>query len=257
MPRSRSQPEFSSLRTRSFRDSFGERNITSSKISASKAKDWGLIWDVVPLAVPLPPAADPAAGRAFRERRGIPADAPLLGCFGFQTPIKRTRVAIRALAAPALARAHLVVVGEVSQALDLAGEARSLGVAERLHVTGFVGFDEMEAGIAASDLCLNLRYPSAGETSASLLRILAVGRPAVVSEYAQFAELPADVVVRVPVAVVGDVSAISGMWPWCTVVTSSTAPRTKAAMVSLPRVRPSPSVVPSRISAGFQPHMRK
>lgn len=152
----------------------------------------------VPMGVPLPPPADPAAGRAFRERRGIPADAPLLGCFGFQTPIKRTRVAIRALAAPALTRAHLVVVGEVSPALGLAEEARALGVAERVHVTGFVGFDEMEAGIAASDLCLNLRYPSAGETSASLLRILAVGRPAVVSEYAQFAELPADVVVRVP-----------------------------------------------------------
>ena len=56
----------------------------------------------------------------------------------------------------------------------------------------------MEAAIAATDLCLNLRYPTAGETSASLLRILAVGRPVVVSDYAEFGDLPDEVAVHVP-----------------------------------------------------------
>ena len=55
--------------------------------------------------------------------------------------------------------------------------------------------------------------PDGGETSASLLRVLAVGAPAIVSDYAQFAELPDSVAVKVPlgedeveaiVAVVGD-----------------------------------------------------
>jgi hypothetical protein len=55
----------------------------------------------------------------------------------------------------------------------------------------------MEDAIAACDLCVNLRHPTAGETSASLLRVLAVGRPAIVSDYAQFAELPDDAVVKV------------------------------------------------------------
>jgi hypothetical protein len=54
---------------------------------------------------------------------------------------------------------------------------------------------------------------------------------------------------QMPVAVVSEVSVISGMWPWWTVVTGSTAPRTNAAIASLPRVMPSPSVWPSRISA--------
>src|SRR6185295_7942449 len=57
---------------------------------------------------------------------------------------------------------------------------------------------EFEAAIAAVDLCLNLRYPTAGETSASLLRVLAMGRPAIVSDYAQFAELPDEVALKVP-----------------------------------------------------------
>jgi hypothetical protein len=71
-------------------------------------------------------------------------------------------------------------------------------VAERVHVMGFVPFADFEAAIAAVDLCLNLRYPTAGETSASLLRVLAVGRPAIVSDYAQFADLPLEVALRVP-----------------------------------------------------------
>ena len=153
---------------------------------------------VVPMGVPLPLRPDPAARAAFRERLGVGSEMPLLGSFGFQTPIKRTGVAVRALARPELAAAHLVVAGEVSRILDLEAEAAAAGVADRLHVTGFLDADEFQAAIAACDLCLNLRYPTAGETSASLLRVLAQGRPAVVSDYAQFRELPEEVAVKVP-----------------------------------------------------------
>ena len=59
-------------------------------------------------------------------------------------------------------------------------------------------FEQLDAAISATDLCLNLRYPTAGETSASLLRILAVGRPVVVSDYADFGDLPADLSVHIP-----------------------------------------------------------
>jgi glycosyltransferase involved in cell wall biosynthesis len=158
----------------------------------------------VPMAVPLPPAADAAAGAALRARLGIPDRAPVLGSFGFQTPMKRTDVAVRALARPELAAAHLLVAGEVSPHVELAGLARRLGVADRVHLRGYVDFAELEEAIAASDLCLNLRYPTAGETSASLLRILAVGRPAMVNEYAQYRDLPDTVVVKVPLADTAD-----------------------------------------------------
>lgn len=153
---------------------------------------------VVPMGVPLPPAADPAAASAFRRRYGLSAEVPLLGSFGFQTKIKRTLIALAALAQPPLEDARLLIVGEVAHELDYQAEARRLGVAGRVVVTGFVGYDEFLAAIAATDLCLNLRYPTAGETSASLLRVLACGRPALVSDYAQFAELPDEVAVKAP-----------------------------------------------------------
>ncbi len=164
----------------------------------------------VPMGVPLPPPVSAAAGRALRERLGIAADRPLLGSFGFQTPIKRTLTAIGALASPRLADAHLLVAGEVSPALDFERRAREAGVADRVHVTGFLDYEEFEAAIAASDVCLNLRYPTAGETSASLLRVLAVGRPTVVSDYAQFAELPDEVAVKAPLGE-GEEEALAGL----------------------------------------------
>jgi glycosyltransferase involved in cell wall biosynthesis len=153
---------------------------------------------VVPMAIPLPAAVARERGRAFRRRLDIPVEAPLLGSFGFQTPIKRTEVAIRALAEPGLEQVRLLIAGEPSPYARYAELAAKLGVGERVTVTGFLPFAELEAAIAATDLCLNLRYPSAGETSASLLRILAVGRPVIVSEYAEFAELPPSVAIAVP-----------------------------------------------------------
>jgi hypothetical protein len=92
-----------------------------------------------------------------------------------------------------------MVAGEVAPIMELDQVAAALGVADRVHVLGFLPWGDFEAAIAACDLALNLRYPTAGETSASLLRILAAGRPAVVSDHAQMAELPDDVVVKVPV----------------------------------------------------------
>ncbi len=162
----------------------------------------GLRTRAVPMGIPLPPFSieqSRASGAIFRTEHGIPMDAPLLGSFGFQTPIKRTRAVLRALAAPGLATVHLLVGGEVSPSFDLAEMAAELGVAERVHFLGFLPFTAFETAIAAVDLCLNLRYPTAGETSASLLRILAVGKPAVVSDYAQSADLPDACVVKIPV----------------------------------------------------------
>src|SRR5262249_31651913 len=46
----------------------------------------------------------------------------------------------------------------------------------------------------------HLRYPSARETSAALLRVLAQGRPTIVSDLEHQSELPRDAVLRIDVA---------------------------------------------------------
>jgi glycosyltransferase involved in cell wall biosynthesis len=162
----------------------------------------------IPMGVPLPEPADASGRREWRSRLGLSAGEPLLGTFGFQTPIKRTDRVLAALARPELRQAHLVVGGEVNPRLRLRDQARELGIEDRVHFVGFLDYQDFEGAIAACDLCLNLRYPSAGETSASLLRVLAVGRPAVVSDYAYSSELPDEVALKIPLGD-GEVEALA------------------------------------------------
>ena len=172
----------------------------------------GLAVEAITMGVPLPPLVDPARGRDLRRQLGIPERAAVLGSFGFQTPIKRTGSVLRALATPALADAWLVIGGEVAPASRLAEQAQALGVMDRVRLLGYLPFERLQAAISAVDLCINLRYPTAGETSASLLRILALGRPAVVSDYAQSADLGDDIVCKIPVGE-GEVEALVASLP--------------------------------------------
>jgi glycosyltransferase involved in cell wall biosynthesis len=53
--------------------------------------------------------------------------------------------------------------------------------------------------MAACDVLVNLRYPTMGETSGSVIRGLSLGKPLVVSDVGWFSELPDDVALKVPV----------------------------------------------------------
>src|SRR5688500_829870 len=74
-------------------------------------------------------------------------------------------------------------------------------------MTGYVADDDFPRYYAAADRFVNLRYPTAGETSGTLIRALDAGKPVAVSDYAQFAELPDDVAFKVPLGA-GEVEAL-------------------------------------------------
>lgn len=62
---------------------------------------------------------------------------------------------------------------------------------------GHVSLKEFNSFIRHSDIVVNLRYPSMGETSAVVIRALGIGKPCIVSNDAWFSELPDDVVIKV------------------------------------------------------------
>ena len=105
-----------------------------------------------------------------------------------------------ARAASVLPRLRLLLVGPVPDAARLQELLARLGVRERTVVTGRVPLAELPAHIEAADAVAHLRYPTARETSAALLRILAQGRPTVVSDLEHLADIPAEAVVRADVA---------------------------------------------------------
>ena len=65
--------------------------------------------------------------------------------------------------------------------------------------TGFVDMDEFDSFIAYSDLVMNLRYPSMGETSAALIKILQMGKTCLINDDGWFAEVPEECAVKIPV----------------------------------------------------------
>jgi glycosyltransferase involved in cell wall biosynthesis len=149
---------------------------------------------------PLPEA--PGAARAVRARHGVAADDFVVGCFGLLTREKEVAVVARAVARAAvhLAGVRLLLVGPAPDRDALARLLAGVGVRARAVVAGRVPFAELGAYLEAADVVAHLRYPTARETSAALLRALAQARPTVMSDLENLAEVPAAAVVRADTA---------------------------------------------------------
>jgi glycosyltransferase involved in cell wall biosynthesis/SAM-dependent methyltransferase len=138
---------------------------------------------------------------AYRDRLGVDQDTPLIGIFGHLKPYKRIAESLRAFRRLLRMepRARMILVGEKHPDFQVDSLIRSLDLWGAVRVLGFTPIEDFAGYIAASDIVLNLRYPTVGETSGSLLRALGLGRAVMVSEVGAFAELPDDVCLKVPV----------------------------------------------------------
>ena len=187
----------------SFLCSHADRIIVHSEEAREKLlrRDPGRTVGVIrSYAVIEPPADRAAAKRAL----GISDDTLLFASFGFAHETKRTLPLLRAFArfAKEHEKAHYAFVGKLDS--SIAEEFRTIvaenALSERVTVTGFTELDTFKRYIAAADVCFNLRWPYYGETSGSLMRILAAGRCVVTSEVGSFAELPDDACLKLPCA---------------------------------------------------------
>ncbi|HZX10658.1 MAG TPA: glycosyltransferase family 4 protein [Acidobacteriota bacterium] len=55
---------------------------------------------------------------------------------------------------------------------------------------GHLPIEKVEEILNASDICINLRYPTMGESSASLLRMMGYAKPTLITDYGSYAEFP-------------------------------------------------------------------
>lgn len=154
----------------------------------------------IPMTVERAPVPD-ADVAALRARYTIEPGAFVVGSFGLLTREKRIETVARAVAraATALPALRLLLVGPVPDRPALDRLLDRLGVRERCVVAGRVPLAELAAHMQAADLAVHLRYPSARETSAALLRLLAQGRPTLISDLEHLADVPDAAVVRADV----------------------------------------------------------
>jgi 2-polyprenyl-3-methyl-5-hydroxy-6-metoxy-1,4-benzoquinol methylase/glycosyltransferase involved in cell wall biosynthesis len=156
--------------------------------------------------VPGTPIAHIAMHAVRREGREVGPGPPgragnevvQLASFGHATPEKGIERTLRALAGLKDGLPfHYTLVGEVSPFFNFQELVRELGLKDRVTVTGYVSLEEFERRIAETDIAINLRESTVGETSASLCRIMAAGVPAIVSDVGWFSELPGSAVVKI------------------------------------------------------------
>jgi len=132
-----------------------------------------------------------------RTELGIPRDTLVLATFGRLNPAKRLDVILRAFARlhREIPHTQLFLVGELDLSTDafkVPGLIKELGIVESVHITGYVERSRFVQYMAATDVALNLRYPHAGETSGTLVRLLNAGVPTITSNLGAFAEIPDD-----------------------------------------------------------------
>jgi glycosyltransferase involved in cell wall biosynthesis len=147
----------------------------------------------------IPHAAWP--GEAVVPAEGIVGD-PLVGCFGHLNMNKRIPQLLEGFARLRERRpgAKLLLVGEATERFDLDRRLERLGIGgDSLLREGYVSEERFESLMAACDVLVNLRSPTMGETSGSVIRALSLGKPMLVSDIGWFSEIPDGVALRIPV----------------------------------------------------------
>ncbi|HEY8461143.1 MAG TPA: glycosyltransferase [Blastocatellia bacterium] len=135
-----------------------------------------------------------------RRSLDIPDDALAIASFGFVTPSKRVPATLAAFKRlqEQIPNAVFLVVGEDHRQCGVTPLIEEMGLRGRARVTGYVSEDDFFRYLKAVDVVVNLRFPTAGETSGTLIRALGAGLPVIVTDFGQFAELPDDVCLKVP-----------------------------------------------------------
>lgn len=124
---------------------------------------------------------------------GIPEDAIIIASFGYIVWTKLNHVVCQ-------------VVSDLNQKLERkvcyimvgdGGYVDNYVDSKTIFKTGYTELEDFNSFIQYADIIINLRHPSMGETSGSLIRILELGKVCIVSDEGWFSELPDDCVIKI------------------------------------------------------------
>jgi glycosyltransferase involved in cell wall biosynthesis len=162
-----------------------------------------------------PPAELPAGYEIerLRERLGVGPRTFLFAVFGYLRESKRILSILRAFTS---------IRGTVDAALLIAGELVSDELARAcdpfLTQPGILRVGHLSEAdfwryAAACDACLNLRYPSAGETSGIGVRLMGIGKPVMFTEGGEIRNLPQAACIRIDSGA-AETAMLSEMMQW-------------------------------------------
>lgn len=145
-----------------------------------------------------------------RRHHGIPERAITFGVMGFQAFHKRLPELLEGFCKlEPTADVSILLIGKWDETVRKQC-AKSLAELQQrgwvVLVDRYVPEAELETFIAISDILVNFRYPTAGESSGIACQALSVGVPLLVNKIGSFVDLPDSSVIRVPFATDGSES---------------------------------------------------
>ncbi len=154
----------------------------------------------IPAGVPILPEPTEKEIKEIRQKLGIPEDTLVFAAFGIISIPKRVTSAIKAFATLAKknSRVLLLFIGECQPGyIEPIQLIHKLNLGEKVRFADHVNFNTLYEYMKACNVVLNLRYPTQGEVSASLLRAMSLGKPAIVSNGGSFTDFPDNAVMKV------------------------------------------------------------
>lgn len=158
-------------------------------------------WSVIPL---LRVPGQKTDRLQARKALGISPDAFIVSSFGLLGPSKQNQRLLDAWLASPLSkdeRCLLVFVGENdggTYGKELTATIDNKGLSHRIRITGWADILQFQHYLAATDVAVQLRTLSRGETSAAVLDCMNYGLATVVNANGSMADLPEDAVYMLP-----------------------------------------------------------
>ncbi|MDZ5606268.1 glycosyltransferase [Bacillus pseudomycoides] len=155
----------------------------------------------LPMAMPLDKTPNDNVN-TIRNKFFIP-NAVVISIPGFVAPTKRIYEFILAYKQAMSSFSENTMVLIIGPRFDTAYTTEinnliiQLGLSQRIRFMGEVNEEDFSKLITLSDIIVNLRNPSVGETSSTIIRAMAAGKPSIVSKIGFFNELPDEACLKV------------------------------------------------------------
>jgi glycosyltransferase involved in cell wall biosynthesis len=174
------------------------RLIAENSLAVGAHTDWAVqaLGKFETPAIKIPMAVDVSTGS---DTKIASSEEIIIASFGFVTPEKRISWVLNVVQELRYFYDNIryVIVGEVASHYDVADEIKDRNLQDIVQITGRTSREEFHQWMSRADIIVNLRYPSAREMSATLLRAMALGKPVLMSRLLHLQEIPEDAVIRI------------------------------------------------------------
>jgi hypothetical protein len=166
------------------------------------------IWEI-PHHFTAPDLPHPAEAERLRARYAI---GPLFGVFGHLREAKRVLPVLRVFAE--IPECTLLLAGEMASSDLRRAAAPYLSLPNVCRLPGYIDSKTYWQSVLAIDVCINLRYPAAGETSGVSVGLMGMGKPVIMTDSLENSHFPDATCLKIS-AGLSEAAELEAMVRWC------------------------------------------